>query len=217
MWIKWRKFTNGHWLFGRAPMLWMLCAGGLLTAVLLNFAVFEGQAGQTKQRAEEKPKGEQISLKLPEIAEERAAPGETPVADFQKIRAASRPVAREIGYVSVKVNLKRQMLTVVNSQGQILKTLPISSGNGKLFTSEGRTRRAITPRGSFTVYRKIAGWRRGPLGPMYYPNYIVGGIAIHGSPSVPSRPASHGCIRIPMYAAKQFSDMTPIGTPVLVF
>jgi len=217
MWIEWRKFTNGHWRFGRAPILWMLCAGILLTVVLLNLAVFEGQAGQTKQWTEENPGSERISLNLPKIVEERAAPGETPVSDFRKVRAASRPVAREIGYVSVKVNLKRQILTVVDSQGQILKTLPISSGNGKWFTSEGRRRRAITPTGSFTVYRKIAGWRRGPLGPMYYPNYIVGGIAIHGSPSVPSRPASHGCIRIPMYAAKQFSAMTPIGTPVLVY
>jgi lipoprotein-anchoring transpeptidase ErfK/SrfK len=51
---------------------------------------------------------------------------------------------------------------------------------------------------------------------LYYPSYIVGGIAIHGSKSVPAYPASHGCIRIPMYAAKDFSDMTPIGVPVIV-
>jgi lipoprotein-anchoring transpeptidase ErfK/SrfK len=52
---------------------------------------------------------------------------------------------------------------------------------------------------------------------MYYPVYIVGGIAIHGSPSVPRSPASHGCIRIPMYAAKAFHDSTPVGTPVHVY
>jgi lipoprotein-anchoring transpeptidase ErfK/SrfK len=53
---------------------------------------------------------------------------------------------------------------------------------------------------------------------LYYPNYITeSGIAIHGSSSVPSRPASHGCIRIPMSAAKAFSDVAPIGTVVLVY
>jgi lipoprotein-anchoring transpeptidase ErfK/SrfK len=51
---------------------------------------------------------------------------------------------------------------------------------------------------------------------MYYPVYFVGGVAVHGSPSVPRRPASHGCIRIPMYAAKAFYGTTPIGTVVLV-
>ena len=214
MWIEWRKFTNRHWRFGRALML---CAGSLLTVVLLNFAVFEGQAGQIKQHAEGTPRVEQASLSLPEAVDARTGSGKPPVVDLQSTRAAGASVAREIGYVSVKVNLKRQVLTVVDAQGQTLKTLPISSGSGKWFTSEGRRRRAITPRGSFTVYRKIAGWRKSPLGLLYYPNYIVGGIAIHGSPSVPSRPASHGCIRIPMYAAKQFSDMTPIGTPVLVY
>jgi len=43
------------------------------------------------------------------------------------------------------------------------------------------------------------------------------GIAIHGNPSVPVYPASHGCIRIPMFAAKEFSQMTPVGTPVIVY
>jgi lipoprotein-anchoring transpeptidase ErfK/SrfK len=82
---------------------------------------------------------------------------------------------------------------------------------------QGRRRRAITPTGEFTVYRKIAGWHKSPLGMLYYPNYIIEGVAIHGSRSVPSRPASHGCIRIPISAAKEFNDMTPIGTIVLVY
>jgi lipoprotein-anchoring transpeptidase ErfK/SrfK len=47
--------------------------------------------------------------------------------------------------------------------------------------------------------------------------YIEGGIAIHGNPSVPVYPASHGCIRIPMFAAKEFSKINPIGTAVIVY
>jgi hypothetical protein len=52
---------------------------------------------------------------------------------------------------------------------------------------------------------------------LYYPNYIAGGIAIHGSGSVPAFPDSHGCIRIPMYAAKEFSELTPVLMPVIVY
>jgi lipoprotein-anchoring transpeptidase ErfK/SrfK len=82
---------------------------------------------------------------------------------------------------------------------------------------DGYTQPAVTPPGRFRVYRKLPGWRKSELGLLYYPNYIVGGIAIHGNPAVPSVPASHGCIRIPMFAAEEFSNLSPVGTPVLVY
>jgi lipoprotein-anchoring transpeptidase ErfK/SrfK len=128
------------------------------------------------------------------------------------------PVPRETGYAHVEVDLSRQQLLVVDDAGCVVYTLPVSTGSGRLFTFEGITRRAVTPTGRFTVLRKITGWREAPLGMLYYPNYLTeSGIAIHGSSSVPARPASHGCIRIPNAAAKAFSDMTPIGTVVLVY
>jgi hypothetical protein len=52
---------------------------------------------------------------------------------------------------------------------------------------------------------------------LYYPNYIYDGIAIHGNPSVPVRPASHGCIRIPMFASQEFSEIATIGIVVMVY
>ena len=42
------------------------------------------------------------------------------------------------------------------------------------------------------VQRKINGVRVSRLGELYRPAYFVGGYAIHGSPSVPNFPASHG-------------------------
>jgi cell wall hydrolase len=137
----------------------------------------------------------------------------------QVAQASAEPpplAPRETGYAHVEIDLSRARLSVVDGSGRVVKTLPVSSGSGKLFTSEGRTRRAITPRGRFTVFRKIEGWHKSPLGMLYYPSYITHGVAIHGSSSVPPRPASHGCIRIPMSAAKEFFDVTPIGTVVLV-
>jgi lipoprotein-anchoring transpeptidase ErfK/SrfK len=75
----------------------------------------------------------------------------------------------------------------------------------------------IAPRGRFKVLRKITGWRLSSLGLLYYPNYIHNGIAIHGSLAMKVYSASHGCIRIPMFASKKLSELTPVGTEVIVY
>jgi lipoprotein-anchoring transpeptidase ErfK/SrfK len=176
---------------------------------LLSVVASNGQVGQARQRVEEKSS--------PDLTSVTSLRQESAARNPHGARAELPPAAPlETGYAHVEVDLSRQRLSVMDDSGSVVKTLPVSSGSGKWFTSEGRTRRAITPTGRFTVVRKIAGWRKSPLGMLYYPNYITQGVAIHGSRSVPPRPASHGCIRIPMSAAKEFFDVTPIGTVVIV-
>jgi len=136
---------------------------------------------------------------------------------MQALRAARRPRPRESGYPHVEIDLCRQVLFVVESGDLPLSILPVSTGSGQCFTEGGRTRRAITPRGRFTVERKIQGWRKSPLGLLYYPIYINHGVAIHGNRSVPPQPASHGCIRIPMFAAREFSDLATVGMVVIIY
>lgn len=148
--------------------------------------------------------------------ERRACTGKLTPDELEAMRGARRPSPVETSGFHVEVELRRQVLFVVDSSGTVSKVLPVSSGSGRLFTSEGWTRRAVTPTGRFSASHKIAGWRKSPLGLLYYPVYILDGIAIHGNPSVPTVPASHGCIRIPMFAAKAFSEMMPVGTRVLV-
>lgn len=148
--------------------------------------------------------------------EGRPRTGQLTDAELQALQSAARPAPLETGYAHVEADLNRQVLFIIDDKGTVTKTLSISSGNGKDFTSEGWTRRAVTPTGRFKVYRKVDGWRKAPLGSIYYPNYFLSGVAIHGSPSVPAFPASHGCIRIPVFAAKEISEMTPVGTVVLV-
>jgi cell wall hydrolase len=149
--------------------------------------------------------------------EGRQRTGKLTPDEVQALGTAKSPHALESGYAHTEIDLSRQVLFAVDVSGSVSKILPVSTGTGKLFTSEGKTRRAVTPSGRFTISHKISGWRRSPLGLLYYPNYIVGGIAIHGNPSVPVYPASHGCIRIPMFAAKEFSKINPIGTAVIVY
>jgi L,D-transpeptidase catalytic domain/Putative peptidoglycan binding domain len=52
---------------------------------------------------------------------------------------------------------------------------------------------------------------------MYYSTYFIGGYAIHGYPSVPSYPASHGCIRIPIPSAKRVYGWIDLGDPIRVY
>jgi N-acetylmuramoyl-L-alanine amidase len=137
--------------------------------------------------------------------------------ELEVLRSARMPQPLESEYPHVEIDLDQQVLLVIDGMGAAPRILSISSGSGELFTEGGWTRRAITPTGRFEIYRKIEGWRKSPLGLLYYPNYIYAGIAIHGNPLVPPYPASHGCIRIPMFAAKEFSAIAKMGMVVIVY
>ena len=115
----------------------------------------------------------------------------------------------------VEIDIPRQVLFLYKAN-TLQKILTISSGNNKRFCSEGYCRRAVTPGGSYGFYRQGRGWETGPLGSLYNPVYFNGGIAVHGSESVPAQPASHGCVRIPMSAAEWFPGQVHIGMPVHV-
>ena len=149
--------------------------------------------------------------------ERRKLSGQLTREELRVIRSATKPLPRHTGYFHVEIDLQRQILFVVDASDSITHILPISSGNEKLYRDQGQVHRAHTPRGSFKVLRQIKGWRRSTLGLLYYPSYIVGGIAVHGASSVPTYAASHGCIRIPMHAAKELSVLMPVGTAVVVY
>lgn len=115
----------------------------------------------------------------------------------------------------VDIDISRQVLFEVRDR-KVKRTIPISSGNEEYYTVDGQTYKAHTPRGNYVIERKIPGWRVSRLGRLWYPSYFVGGFAIHGSESVPTYPASHGCVRIPMYVTKGFYDRNPVGMPTFV-
>lgn len=135
-----------------------------------------------------------------------------------RLQSASVPAP---GYAQppdhLEVDVERQVVFVVRG-GVVTATMPTSTGSGRKFTSEGYTRRAVTPNGMFAVSYKRAGWRKSPLGLLYRPAYFNGGIAFHGAPSVPTKPASHGCVRLPMPFADWFAEnVSPVGMTVFVY
>jgi len=149
--------------------------------------------------------------------EGRKLTGELTRKEFDAIMSAAAPQARDAGYRHVEVDLDRQVLLLTDNNGDITRILPVSTGSKKQYNEKGMRGLAYTPTGRFRIYAKIAGWRKSPLGLLYYPNYFSDGLAIHGNPSVPHSPQSHGCVRIPMSAAIEVSRALPVGTILLIY
>ena len=82
----------------------------------------------------------------------------------------------------VEINIKKQLILLVEN-GKVRNAIHTSTGKPS----------TPTIRGTFTVYEKRP--YRQSYNKMYYPIFFYGGYAIHGYPSIPLYPASHGCAR----------------------
>ena len=107
----------------------------------------------------------------------------------------------------IEVSVARQVLYVVRG-GRVTAIVPVSTAG---------VAGDYTPRGRFAIYRKVLGFDPSPLGTLYDPMYFTGGYAIHGNPSVPPYPASHGCVRIPMWIAPTLYATNDYGETVYVY
>ena len=119
----------------------------------------------------------------------------------------------------VEVDLPHQIAQFWKD-GKLVRVLPVSTGSGAHYCvpadKGGGCDVAITPGGSYRADRKIVGDRESKLGHLYDPVYFNGGIALHGEPAVPSVPASHGCVRVPMWESKWVFANVDIGEAVYV-
>ena len=61
------------------------------------------------------------------------------------------------------------------------------------------------------------GFDPSPLGTLFDPMYFTGGYAVHGNPTVPPYPASHGCVRVPMWIAPYLFQTNSYGETVYVY
>ena len=121
----------------------------------------------------------------------------------------------------VEIDLARQVMFVIR-RAEIAAIVPVSSGNGEEYWSKnggpgGGLVRASTPKGDFTLFRHIDGWRTNYLGRLYKPWYFTPYYAVHGSSSVPAYPASHGCVRVPTWEADNLDALLELGLPVHIW
>jgi PKD repeat protein len=101
----------------------------------------------------------------------------------------------------IEISKGRQFLLAVRG-GRVAAAVHISTG------ATGNT-----PLGRFSVYRKVPGWDW----VLWYPLYFLRGFAVHGYPFVPAYPASHGCVRVPMWIAPRLYAWNPHGATVYVY
>jgi lipoprotein-anchoring transpeptidase ErfK/SrfK len=139
-------------------------------------------------------------------------------ADWQRLAAYSGPsiTARPDEPFRVEIDIARQVGYLVENHS-VTAMFPVSSGNGATFSGRnGSLAVARTPRGDFKIQRHINGLRISYLGALYKPWYFTGGYALHGSPSVPGYPASHGCVRMPNWDADWMDGHLFVGMPMHV-
>jgi hypothetical protein len=127
------------------------------------------------------------------------------------------PLVPNGGANRVEIDLPRQLLFLYKD-GALRLVSHVSTGTGQKYCVDGScNNRAITPIGSFRFAWRATGWHESRLGKLYNPVFFTNdGVAVHGSLSVPTYPASHGCVRIPMHIAEYFPTLVKRGDPVYV-
>jgi L,D-transpeptidase catalytic domain/Putative peptidoglycan binding domain len=128
--------------------------------------------------------------------------GRVTPALWRRLSRVGAPAARIRQGNHVEVDKSRQILFEVRD-GRVVNVLHVSTG------ATGNT-----PVGSWHVYSKVRGYNAKG---MYYSLFFRGGFAIHGYHSVPPFPASHGCVRIPIWAAYSLFNRWTYGATVRVF
>jgi hypothetical protein len=121
---------------------------------------------------------------------------------------ARRPTpAGTLGGRHVEVH-REKGVTLLVEHGRVVRAIHSSSGAGA----------DTTPSGSYSIFRKeLNSWSVPYRAWLPYASYFNGGIAFHGYPDVPSYPASHGCVRLPVAEAPFAYAFMAIGTPVAVY
>jgi lipoprotein-anchoring transpeptidase ErfK/SrfK len=134
--------------------------------------------------------------------------GRLTAAVFSRLQTATRPKPSKKGGTNpwIEVSKAKQVLLYCKN-GAVVWTLPVSTGSASVGV--------LTPSGSFRVRRKTL-----ETDPRYHPLYLMARpsvLAIHGYPNVPSRRASHGCIRVQLWDQRDLYPLIRVGTSVYIY
>ena len=109
------------------------------------------------------------------------------------------PMLPDGGATRIEVDFKRQVLLLLEGRRPAADP-PGLHRQREEYCEDGRSAAWRSPPAGRTASSgAIKGKRKSYLGLLYDPLYFKGGFAIHGAPSVPGYPASHGCVRIPLH------------------
>jgi L,D-transpeptidase catalytic domain len=115
-------------------------------------------------------------------------------------RGAFEPVHEQDGRY-VEVDLSRQVMALIED-GRPTDVFHVSTG------AFG------TPTGTYSFYSKSPGYNQKG---MYYSVYYSGNYATHGYYTVPTYPASHGCVRNPEVYSVFIYNWIQLGDPIYIY
>lgn len=124
------------------------------------------------------------------------------------ISMSQEPPATEPPGKRVEIDKTQQVLRAYEGERLVLESR-VSTGKWDGSTPNGQYRAGPKHRMHYS--------KRYDNAPMPYSVEVVGNVFIHGFTSVPKRPASHGCIRLPLTGdnpAKRFFEWIEPGTPI---
>jgi lipoprotein-anchoring transpeptidase ErfK/SrfK len=120
----------------------------------------------------------------------------------------------------LEIDLERQLLFLVRA-GASPQVIPVSSGGGYPYVSPrtGNTALATTPVGDFQLIWHQLGWECDPVSGWCVYKYwaFTDYFGIHGYRSVPTTPASHGCVRVEVWDADWLEGHLAVGMPVHIW
>ena len=121
---------------------------------------------------------------------------------WSRLQTMSVPKPRYPGGTHIEVDKARQILFDV-VDGLLRRIVHVSTG------ATGNT-----PLGAFHVYSKVPGFNSEL---MFDSLFFLRGFAVHGYPSVPPYPASHGCVRTPIWVAPTIYAEHDYGTTIYIY
>lgn len=125
--------------------------------------------------------------------------------DWRRLTRSAVEVRDRSAGLHIEVDKGRQILMQVRD-GKPTMIIHVSTG-----------RTGNTPAGRHRIRWK-GNWVPSLYDSMLYKSMAFqGAYAIHGYPSVPTVPASAGCVRVPMWIAATLYRRSPVGTPVIVY
>lgn len=131
--------------------------------------------------------------------------------EIKMVTADDREFLVTVGEKRIEISKGHQLLRAYQGTRIVAETR-VSTGRKGYTTPSGRY--TAGPEKSRMRYS-----RKYNNSPMPYSIQIIGGYFMHGYTSVPKYPASHGCIRLPMWGAnpaKWLWSWTDLGTPITI-
>ena len=131
-----------------------------------------------------------------------ARTGRVTPAVWRRLQSAQVPRPRYRYGHHIEVDKSKQVLFEVD-HGRVVRVVHVSTG------ATGNT-----PVGLWHIYSKVPGTLSDG---MFDSNFFLRGFAIHGYPSVPTYPASHGCVRTPNWAAPILFASSYYGESIYIY